>query len=65
MSDQMEKVSSSISLPMRTIQDAHVSSTAQEIWKDTNGEITHFVSSMGTTGTIMGVSKYLKGKEAI
>ena len=42
---------------------AHVSSTAQEIWKDTNGEITHFVSSMGTTGTIMGVSKYLKGKK--
>ena len=42
---------------------AHVFSTAQEIWKDTNGEITHFVSSMGTTGTIMGVSKYLKGKK--
>ena len=37
---------------------AHVFSTAQEIWKDTNGESTHFVSSMGTTGTIMGVSKY-------
>ena len=38
---------------------AHLSSTAQEIWNDTNGEITHFVSSMGTTGTIMGVSRYL------
>ena len=37
--------------------------TAKEIWKDTNGEITHFVSSMGTTGTIMGVSKYLKKEE--
>jgi cysteine synthase B len=42
---------------------AHLSSTAQEIWSDTNGEITHFVSSMGTTGTIMGVSKYLKEKK--
>jgi cysteine synthase B len=41
---------------------AHSSSTAKEIWNDTNGEITHFVSSMGTTGTIMGVSKYLKEK---
>jgi cysteine synthase B len=42
---------------------AHFSSTAKEIWQDTNGEITHFVSSMGTTGTIMGVSKYLKEKK--
>ena len=42
--------------------NAHTSSTAKEIWNDTNGEITHFVSSMGTTGTIMGVSKYLKEK---
>ena len=41
---------------------AHVKTTANEIWQDTNGEITHFVSSMGTTGTIMGVSKYLKKK---
>ena len=41
---------------------AHNSSTAKEIWNDTNGEVTHFVSSMGTTGTIMGVSKYLKEK---
>ena len=41
---------------------AHVKTTANEIWQDTNGEITHFVSSMGTTGTIMGVSKYLKEK---
>ncbi len=40
---------------------AHVAGTGPEIWDQTNGEITHFVSAMGTTGTIMGVSQYLKG----
>ena len=39
---------------------AHYRSTGPEIWRDTNGEITHFVSAMGTTGTIMGTSRYLK-----
>ena len=41
---------------------AHVNSTGPEIWRDTQGEITHFVSSMGTTGTIMGVSAFLKSQ---
>ncbi|WP_211222922.1 cysteine synthase CysM [Gelidibacter mesophilus] len=39
---------------------AHYKTTGPEIWRDTNGEVTHFVSAMGTTGTIMGVSTYLK-----
>lgn len=40
--------------------DAHYTGTGPEIWRDTGGEVTHFVCSMGTTGTIMGVSRYLK-----
>src|SRR6266446_2607794 len=41
---------------------AHYETTGPELWRDTDGGITHFVSSMGTTGTIMGVSRFLKQK---
>src|SRR6201998_3378223 len=41
---------------------AHIMGTGPEIWRDTEGRITHFVSAMGTTGTIMGVSQFLKEK---
>ncbi|ABI60294.1 cysteine synthase CysM [Nitrosomonas eutropha] len=42
---------------------AHYEGTAPEIWQDTAGKITHFVSSMGTTGTIMGCARYFREKE--
>lgn len=43
---------------------AHFNTTGPEIWQDTEGQVSHFVSAMGTTGTIMGVSKFLKTKKS-
>ncbi|MFT5587912.1 MAG: cysteine synthase B [Bradyrhizobium sp.] len=43
---------------------AHYQTTGPEIWRDTDGKVTHFVSAMGTTGTIMGVSQFLKEKNS-
>jgi cysteine synthase B len=60
---QMEKERKGIILDQFANPDnprAHYEGTGPEIWRDTNGSVTHFVSAMGTTGTIMGVSSYLK-----
>jgi cysteine synthase B len=63
LADTMEKDGKGKQLDQFSNRDnsgAHINTTAQEIWQDTNGEVTHFVSAMGTTGTIMGVSETLK-----
>ncbi len=63
MAEQMQRDGQGIMLDQFANPDnarAHFEATGPEIWRDTNGRITHFVSAMGTTGTIMGVSQYLK-----
>lgn len=65
LSREMESAGKGIVLDQFSNQDnpiAHYFATGPEIWRDTQGEITHFVSSMGTTGTIMGTSRFLKEK---
>jgi cysteine synthase B len=63
MAEQMQKNGEGIILDQFGNYDnprAHYETTGPEIWRDTEGRVTHFVSAMGTTGTIMGVSSYLK-----
>lgn len=63
LAEQMERDGKGIVLDQFANPDnfaAHEEHTGPEIWRDTEGKVTHFVSSMGTTGTIMGVSRYLK-----
>jgi cysteine synthase B len=63
MAGQMQKEGKGIILDQFGNADnprAHYEGTGPEIWRDTEGRVTHFVSAMGTTGTIMGVSQYLK-----
>ena len=63
LADQMQAEGKGVVLDQFANQDnplAHYLGTGPEIWRDTKGSVTHFVSSMGTTGTIMGTSRFLK-----
>lgn len=65
LADKMQKEGKGIILDQFANPDnprSHYEGTGPEIWQDTEGRITHFVSAMGTTGTIMGVARYLKEK---
>ena len=62
---QMQAEGKGIVLDQFANQDnplAHIQGTGPELWQQTNGQITHFVSAMGTTGTIMGVGSYLRSQ---
>ena len=65
LAEQMQKEGKGLILDQFANADnplAHYEGTGPEIWRDTEGRVTHFVSAMGTTGTIMGVSSFLKEK---
>ncbi len=67
LAEQMQKDGHGLILDQFANEDnpkAHYESTGPELWADTNGQITHFVSAMGTTGTIIGTSRFLKEKNA-
>jgi cysteine synthase B len=67
LAEQMQKDGQGLILDQFANGDnpqAHYDTTGPELWNDTNGQITHFVSAMGTTGTIIGTSRYLKEKNA-